>query len=350
MGFDTYRLRTLSSGGNIRNETIQQSKIVFNDSIADDPSYKTGVEIINKQEFVNIRMDRYRLNNGTTPQMKIYGSLDEEVQFDLGDIMHHDGNYWIVIEENNLHDIQHDGKIEQCNYLLRWQNKITLEEHERWCSVRNPYSSGVDDNRTISTELARYRIFIPHDEETALFRVDDRFLINMQGMADGSGLVPMAYRIIEFDPVSRYNHAKGAGFLVVNLRATAFSKERDNVEKMIADWRDPGAPQPTPIGSCKIEFTGDPKIRVGSTKTFTAKFFDENNNEVTTITPMWNISPITMIDDGHISIISESANNVVLKADRNALVGDMFSLIMSANDVVYGFFEAIIDIEIASLF
>ena len=330
-------------GNDIREEQIKATKEQIDELLPLDPSYKMGVEIIGKGK-TNLRFNNYKIVNGTTPQMDIQASLNENITFNLGDIFFYDNGYWLCVEAITYHDIFRRGKAEECNYFLPFQNPNTLEVTGRWCSIRNPYSSGLDEGKVISVEGAKYRIKLPYDEETSLFRSGKRFLIDEQG-----GGEPMPYSIIEFDPVTRRYVAKNEGFLIINLRSDTINIDTDNFELMIADYIEPSSPLPESIGFCKIVFTGEPMLRVGaSAKPFIAEFYDGNENLLTGITPVWEL----LLPDGMLygTVIQMYDSEVSVKLLATGGVGEKITLKMTATDVKYGNFEYAIEIDIAALF
>ncbi len=338
--FERMKLRDSKTGSDIREEWILGSQQMFDDSISDDPTYHEDIEILNKG-LINARIDGYQLVQGTTPRMDIYTSLSSPVQFSLGDVVSYDNGFWIVIEKNDFHSIMMRGKLEECNYFLSWQNPKTLEVHHRWCSIRNPYSSGVTEERIINVEESKYKIVMPLDEESRLIHVNKRFLIGHQG-TDSGDIQPKVYSVIEVDPVSRYYRARNEGFLVVNLEASEFLQDKDNAELMIADYKEPPPPQPAPVGSCSIEALGGTTIKQGGRKRVQAHFFDADNVEIPagTIVPNWDLIAIS----GELGVVVNGRNDaqgwVELRANDNAVIGSQFKVVMTASDPVMGDFEA----------
>jgi len=340
MSYGTFKLRMGISGDSIRNTQIHNTRHFVEKLIVDDPSFRENVEILGKGH-VSARFNNYKIVHGTTPQMDIQASLSEDTMFNMGDIFFLNDSYWLCVEAITEHDVFRKGKVEECNYLLRWQNPITLEIIERWGSIRNPYSSGVAESRVISIERSKYRIKLPYDDETALFRVGKRFLIDVQG---GNEVMP--YSIIEYDPVTMRYMSRDEGFLIINLQSSQIEDD-DNADLMIANYISPPS-LPQQIGSCRIVFSGNPLIRVGgSIKTFAVVFYDYDGNEISTITPTWNlILPPELNSTQIVSNISGQSIDIQALAGS----GNRFVLQMNAEDYNHGFFEAAVEIEVGDLF
>lgn len=230
--WERMQLRMGATGGTIRSELIHNSKAIIDSLLPDDPSYRENVMILDKG-LTNLRMWNYKLVEArTTPQMDIQASLEQEHAFALGDIIEYDG-YWICIKSHNRHEIERVGQVEECNFKLRWQNPITHEIHERWTSLRDPSSLALDERaQKIVTGNAQYTLKLPHDEETRLFEVGTRFLI------DVANNTPIAYSIIKYDAVSNIYAARDEGFLYLLLRQTELNTDEDNFELMIANYID----------------------------------------------------------------------------------------------------------------
>lgn len=348
MSYTNFQKRMSIRGGSIKNEQIHNAQLLLDSKIQNDPSYKEDVEILDKG-IMNLRINNYKIVQGTTPQMDIQASFTEEVMFGLGDVIFYEGGYWLCVEAHDADSIYMQGKIEECNYYLKWQNPKTLEIIGRWCSIRNPYSSGIDDGKVVSVEASKYRIKMPHDEETKLFRAGTqggtRFLIDTQG-----GGEPMPYVIIEYDPVTRRYVAKDEGFLIINLKSDQI-QEGDNATLMIANYKEPGTPPTPSVGSCSITYSGEAVLRQsGSAKTFTAVFKDSDGNAITTITPQWQIIPADLVNSHQIVILSQSGSEIRLQATNSAVVGDVLTLKMSADDLEHGYYEYEITVEVVDLY
>jgi hypothetical protein len=344
MGFDTFKKRMRLGNGSHRNELIHNTKTFIDALLPQDPSYKEKVEILDKGH-INLRMNNYKLIQGTTPQMDIQASLCEEIMFTLGDVFQYDDGYWLCVESNNQHDYMRTGRVEECNYLLKWQNPKSLEIISRWCSVRDPYASGLDENKVVTTGNAKYRIKMPHDAETAQFHVDKRFLIDIANSE------PIPYKIVKYDSVTNRYAARNEGFLVINLEQTELMPD-DNWELMIANYADTPFPPAPSTGFCEIIYEGNPIVKAGgSPKLFTAVFRDINGDEITTVIPAWELILSPESSANQTDILCQSSDfNILITADSNAVIGSTFILKVIADDPVHGHFETQLNITIGGLF
>jgi hypothetical protein len=329
--FERLKLRETLSGVTAREEKIIASRSLINDLISGDPAYKPNTPVIGRGE-TNLRLWNYHMIQSTIPHMDFQMSLDEPLQLRLGDIIFYDGSYWLVIENYNRHDIERAGLIEQCNYNLKWQNPHTLELHNRWCSVRDPYAMGIDEGlKVVVTGNAKYTIKMPHDEETSVFHLDTRFLIDIANNQ------PVPYQIIKFDATTTRDAARDEGFLKLTLREDELRPGVDNYELMIADYKEPN---PTSvIGTVDIEFNGNPEIKAGgSYKTFTSVFTGTTNP-----VPQWTLELPPSLQAMIETQTDAAAGTIRLRADEKADYTS-FNLKVSANGM-----ERVININVVPL-
>jgi hypothetical protein len=358
--FERMRLREQATGATPREEMIYNARSQVNDLIADDPSYKIGVSIMRNGESVgeiNLRMDNRRIKNNA-PTMDLHDILDNDIVFRLGDVFHtvNDGKeeYWLCTDANPLHSIQLSGECEECNFLLRWQNPNTFEIVYRWCSVRDPYTSGTDEGKVVSTGGGKYRIKLPHDSETELLRLDRRFLIDI------SNNEPVPYKLTKFDATSNRYASRDEGFLVILVDQTELIMQDngDGVDRgdlMVANWK----PEPEiipPIGSCHIELNGNTvsnaQLVVSSTqtRTFVVKYFDNDGNELFDVTTNWIIEhhpDFTDLNLANVIRVSENDSQIVLRGQGGA--PRRFILRAEGSNGVYDFKASVI-IELRPLF
>ena len=236
----------------------------------------------------------------------------------------------------------------ECNYLLRWQNPRTFEIHERWSSVRDPYSLALDERaRHLVTGNAKYSIKLPHDSETELFHVDRRFLIDMANNA------PIPYAIIKYDAITNKYAARNEGFTVLTMRESQVEND-DNWELMIANYVNPSQMPPVSRaleGSCRIGFTGAPVLRAGGLpKPFYALLFDVRGNSVDILDypVLWELVLPQELEN-KIGISYRQGNEVRIAASRDAPVDSSFILRMSGLHSVYGSFSAELEVSVGGV-
>ena len=344
--FERMQLREYAQGDTPRNEMIYNARYIIDSMLPNDPSYKENVEIHGKGKM-NLRMNKYRVLAGTTPVMNIQASLSEPITFALGDVFMYGDGYWICVESNNRHDIERTGVVEECNYLLRWQNPHTLQVHESWCSVRDPYSLALDERaRHLVTGNAKYSIKLPHNEETELFHVDRRFLI------DVANHQPIPYSIIKYDAITNKYAARNEGFTVLTLKESQIEAD-DNWELLVANYRNPSDLPATPDvleGSCTIKFNNTPVVRAGgSPKPFYGILFNANGDSIAPTSPFtWDLILPPELQN-QIILSFQYENEVRVQASPTTPIGSTFILSMNGHDATYGNFSATLEITVGGI-
>lgn len=277
----------------------------------------------------------------------VYTRPNEELN--IGDIIYWNNLHWLVIDKDFQNDIYNTGTIVRCNRIVRWQNPITLEIIERWCFCSKPYTSNIDEGNIISTLNGKYDIQLPYDDETIQVGVDKRLMLDIVGGK------PMVYKLTFPDTnTNKYQDIDG-GFIEWTVVSDAYVQERDNVDLMICDYIDPGAPlEPPepPVGDLlKCEIVGRSDLRIGGTpRSYTAKFYDvDGKTEVKDgVSPIWKlITPpghesyynISLSNDNFISSVSAQVND--------ELIGDIIVLKLVE---VAGLYQSVeIKIEVTGL-
>lgn len=107
---------------------------------------------------------------------------------------------------------------------------------------------------------------------------------------------------------------------------------------IVADTSDPIPPVPT--GSTVIE--GNTNLKNGYTRTYTARFYDSSDNEVTGVVAVWSITDCTFVNEIQQTILGD--NKISLKVNNEDLVDESFTL--NASDSDGNFSPASITIEI----
>ena len=86
----------------------------------------------------------------------------------IGDYIHDtkDDTYWLVYDSFNVNDVRYEGKLIQCNYLLKWQlsdGKVV----ERWANIvsASKYDTGETGNATIVLSSNNFIVLIGFCEE-----------------------------------------------------------------------------------------------------------------------------------------------------------------------------------------
>ena len=252
------------------------------------------------------------IDDGTLPYYKDVKSLPDEY-FDAGDYVEWADAMWLIVSCDWDKEVYTYGKMQQCNYVLKWQN-TEADIIERWSVVlsASKYNNGEKYNNVIVVGSNQLMVYLPIDEETLKLRSDKRLMV------DFNTELPKCYDITRVDTVTmgydgtaepRYD---GKGCILLVLTET--NPDVDRIDLMLCDYVNPNdIPHPSPIN---ITYSGSPSIRIGGRKTFTA----ETENEV-----VFSLINSALLD-GKL-IMEQTGNKCVVKcANDSALVGATFKV------------------------
>lgn len=253
------------------------------------------------------------IDDGTLPYYKDVKSLPDEY-FDAGDYVEWADAMWLMVSCDWDKEVYTYGKMQQCNYVLKWQN-TDAEIIERWSVVlsASKYNNGEKYNNVIVVGSNQLMVYLPIDEETLKLKSDKRLMVDFNTES------PKCYDITRVDTVTmgydgtaepRYD---GKGCILLVLTETEINPDVDRVDLMLCDYINPNdIPHPSPIN---ITFAGLPQLRIGGRKTFTA----ETENEV-----VFSLINSALLD-GKLTM-EQTGNKCVVKCALDAAVGATFKV------------------------
>ena len=286
-------------------------------------------------EYHGTNLDRDRIKKLEAPP---------DSTFNLGSKVECFGLTWLVTEINYNQEVKLAGRMQLCNYTLKWQDengKILTEE----CVARkfNNTSSGEDRENVVSNNDTRRNVLVQFNEQTAKLVKGKRFFVDLEGVPE-----PKVYMLTNMDR-SHYIY-NGHGFFDLTFTEDEIHGNDDRPDLMIADYIEPSSPIEPIFGDCEIIYSGVPVVKVGgSTKYFSAVFRDREGVEVDVV-PIWD-AVIPLEFEGLITyfVASDDRAGINVVADEN-LIGKTFILRLSADDAEYGLFEYELEIEIGGLY
>ena len=312
--FDSYKARVQFRGATQRDRTLYQEKRNLKINAVNSLSCKDCL--------VNGVPQKLVIDDGTLPYYKDVKSLPDEY-FDAGDYVEWADAMWLMVSCDWDKEVYTYGKMQQCNYVLKWQN-TDADVIERWSVVlsASKYNNGQLYNNVIVVGSNQLMVYLPIDEETLKLKSNKRLMV------DFNTELPKCYDVTRVDTVTmgydgtaepRYD---GKGCILLVLTETEINPDVDRVDLMLCDYVNPSdVPQPTsPI---LISYAGSPSIRIGGRKTFTAE--TEYNIVFTLVySEMWE-GKITMTQTG---------NKCVVKcANDSAMVGASFKVVATAGSL-----------------
>ena len=307
--FGEYQARVNQRGTTDRERTLYYEKQHFKSLAVNSLSCKDCL--------VNGVPQKLVIDDGTLPYYKDVKSLPDEY-FNAGDYVEWADAMWLMVSCDWDKEVYTYGKMQQCNYVLKWQN-TDAEIIERWSVVlsASKYNNGEKYNNVIVVGSNQLMVYLPIDEETLKLRSDKRLMVDFNTES------PKCYDITRVDTVTmgydgtaepRYD---GKGCILLVLTETEINPDVDRVDLMLCDYINPNdIPHPSPIN---ITYSGLPQLRIGGRKTFTA----ETENEV-----VFSLVNSALLD-GKLTM-EQTGNKCVVKcANDSALVGATFKVVVA---------------------
>lgn len=257
------------------------------------------------------------IDSGTQPYYKDYKSMPGQ-EINIGDYIEWADSHWIVYTCDYDDEFYRNGKLYQCNYLLKWQNEFG-EIVSRWAHIQSAskYNDGATGNSVITLGSDQLSVIIPIDEETIKLKksMSKKFFI------DNNEIDPTTYELTGTGNVpDTYN---GYGVTSWIVKECAYTPTRDDLKFGVCEYRRPHTHIPPKINevtkiSAKIE--GKPTMDFGFSRTYIARFADKTN---------WNLD----YKDFRWKVVSDfevkqtiDGNQIELLVDDEDCIGGSFLL------------------------
>lgn len=280
---DRYTARMNLHGITQRERMLNRTKQNLKNKTQGSLSYKPNVKLNGEDAYLVI-------NSGTQTYYKEFQSLPDQV-INIGDYVEWANSHWIVVTCDSDDEVYRDGKLEQCNYLLKWQNELG-QIIERWAVIQSAskYNDGTDANAVITLGSDQLSIIIPIDEESIKLKksMGKKFFI------DGNKEDPTAYELTGTGNVpDTYN---GHGITSWIVKECAYTASEDDLKYGVCNYKavdtedttTPSNPDETSVLSATI--SGNKNLKVGFSRTYTATITDMDGNAVEwDDTYSWNV-------------------------------------------------------------
>lgn len=243
----------------------------------------------------------------------------------VGDYVKFADSMWIVHDADSDTEMYIDGKMYQCNYLLRWQDD-TGKIIERWTHIQNAssYNTGKDYSRQTTIGTNQLMIYLPIDDDTEKLERDKRVYCDFTNKK-------IRYKLARVDSVSE-TFGKG-GLLYIIATEDMEHHDADNDELEICDY----IPEPKESGFTlysSINYMSD-IMYVGTPTTFEAVFLEIGDSPVSGITAEWAVEADFGVDytvDGNTLTVSCSdkaavGKELVVKITNSGLESELSVLI-----------------------
>ena len=335
-------------GGSLREEYINNSKKLLDETFADDPSlalniyfWRLGLKEYTNELPVKIRLygRSYSAANGV--MVKFQTLYDTPVV--VGDIIYDSkkDEYLICTESFDIDGIHYKGKFTLCNWMLKWQNKKgEILEYPCFEMNTTQYNSGETSNRNFTIATSQHTILLPSDENTIALSSPQRFYL------DKNTENPTSFIVTQNDTTS-YNYGK-KGIVRVTVYEHPNNSATDRPDLGICDYVDINSKQKDCC--CRayktvIDYNTTIIKSGGDSQTFIGKFYDDKENEIKDIVPHWTIA----CDFSNKLKVEEFDNCLNIGIDDDSYIDEEFKLICSDGNNESHITPATLIIKIESL-
>ncbi len=297
MSLQLMKKRVRHSGSTAREEMTIDGQNLLKEELEHDSSYSPTMYFWNpvlgyddRPAKVRIYKRKYSSLNGN--YQNFLTTYDNPIK--IGEYLHDtkDDTYWLIYNSFNVNDVHYEGKMIQCNYLLRWQlsNGEIIERYANIVSA-SKYDVGETGNSTLVLSSNNYTILIGYCEEG--FELESkRVFIDMKPVDPIK-----VFKITRSDDVL-YNSGNMGSLLSFIADKTEFNPNKDNQELRICDYIDPSSPlPPTPSNpnettDLSAVISGNTSLKNGYYRKFTVTFSDKDGNTVDwqDVDYQWNIN------------------------------------------------------------
>lgn len=335
MSLQLMKARMNRSGLTAREEMIRDGQNILQEELEHDASYSPTAYFYDPVNKADERLARMRIYSRQYSSLngnyqKFLTTYDNPVK--IGDYIHDtkDDTYWLVYYSFNVNDTHYEGKMIQCNYLLRWQlsDGSVVERHANIVSA-SKYDTGTTGNSVITLGSNNYTVLIGFCEEG--FELEDkRVFIDIK-----TSNPTKVFKLTRADDVL-YNSDNLGGLLGFIADKTELRLNVDRPDLRLCDYVDVAASSDDTSADETAVLTasivGNSRLKVGFTRTYLARFTDGNGNEVdwNDVDYSWNI--VSDFNDKILQSYRDDSIGLLIQDD--SLEDSVFTLQLLIEDTV----------------
>ena len=250
-----------------------------------EDTYDTEDVLLNGEPF---KLMIIKDTDGNTFKKKIKSPHGRK--FNLGDYVQWNGQTWLITLLDPDDKTWCRGYMYLCTVPLRWQNSDgKIVERFAYSEDFTKYSKGSIGNFVTKIGDNQYGLTLPVDSETKKLKRDMRFPIDFDDAE-----IPDVYELSNRKVSLNNNEYFGrGGTMILTLSLEAFNSNTDfkvefpedsGKEVWICDYTSPSTPLPSPpldeTPDIKISIAGNPIVRIGFKRTYTAVVSTNNGCEI----------------------------------------------------------------------
>ena len=328
MSLQLMRERMKISGHTPREEMIRDGQNLLKEELEHDSSYSPTMFFYDSDNKVDDRLANLRVYGRKNSSlngnyMNFLTTYDNPIK--IGDYIHDtkDDTYWLVYNSFNVNDVHYEGKLIQCNYLLKWQlsnGKVV----ERWANIvsASKYDTGETGNATIVLSSNNFTVLIGFCEEGYELEGKRVFI-------DKRNVNPeKVFKMTRGDDVLFDSGNMGSLFSFIADK-TELNKDEDRPDLKLCNYIEidtedsPTTPPENPDEMTDLSATisGNKNLKVSFSRTYTATITDTDGNAVEwDNTYFWNVV-------SHFDVGQEVTNNKIkLLVENEDCIGGLILL------------------------
>ena len=279
------------TGHTPREEMIRDGQNLLKEELEHDSSYSPTMFFYDSDNKVDDRLANLRVYGRKNSSlngnyMNFLTTYDNPVK--IGDYIHDtkDDTYWLVYDSFNVNDVHYEGKLIQCNYLLKWQlsdGKVV----ERWANIvsASKYDTGETGNATIVLSSNNFTVLIGFCEEGYELEGKRVFIDKRTVNAE------KVFKMTRGDDVLFDSGNMGAIMSFIADK-TEFNKDEDRPDLKLCNYIDLDSgsdtssdtttppENPDEMTDLSAVISGNKNLKVGFSRTYTATITDADGNAV----------------------------------------------------------------------
>ncbi len=256
----------------------------------------------------------------------------------VGDVIDYMDEKWIVVETRVGNPLQKTGVMWLCNINLSFQNGTHDIITRPAVLDSGVYSTTKNGNEELQYVDKQFKLYLPYDDDTKKIFIDKRIAVDTRFDKHGQEILEV-YNITGVNRVAR-SYGSGGHLLVCELRSGTYSPSVDNLELMICDYIPDNNSNTAATEQLPCSISGRPTIMLGQTRTYTATFYDVNNQEISGIVPKWDVA-------SNIEVTAQQVDNAIkiTVPDNEDYIGETIQVILADTNGLYRPF--IFEVEVA---
>lgn len=204
----------VSKLGSVESVTVTHAKRSIKTFFKHSPSYEE-VLINNDSEITPVQI----VSDAKIPTVKTI-LLEPNFSIAAGDLVKRSNNeVWLCLS-NDPNDVYVSGKIERCNFKLKWIDEFGfLKDCDSILYFNARSNFGTEEDKTMNLPAGRRQITVQYNTDTVRIKRDARFIIGNE-----------AFKVIDTDYMS------DDGLVNLSLQSDQIDVAADNLELGIADY------------------------------------------------------------------------------------------------------------------